>query len=90
MGCSILVYTKDDEEINVTPGLRSMMHSILIDRCLEGGLNASDIPELRKAAEKQERDRDREFGWSQDVYDSFQKIIEIIERDGSCAVVVEV
>ena len=90
MGVNISIRTKRNAEIDLNPGWRSMMEVLLRENNLIGEVNKSDIPRLREIRDTQMKgERDPPFDWAQSIADSFDKIIEIVGRDGFCTVVTE-
>ena len=87
MGVSITLETKRGKEIDITPGWRSMMWSLLLDYGLVGRLTDDDLTLLVQARDNQRTgERNSPFSWSQDIADSFDQIIAAIKRDGSCVI----
>ena len=84
MGVSILMNGKD-----ITPGWRSMMHGLLLDGFGTGSpyLTRSDIPALIELRDKQRREvEEGPFAWSQEIADTFDRIIARIRKRGSATV----
>lgn len=83
MGVSIIMQI-GRKEIDITPGWRSMMHTLLLREHLLGMLSAADIPALEKLAKEQFKgEQEPPFDWSQDIHNTFQKIIDAINKHGS-------
>jgi hypothetical protein len=88
MGVSIIM----NGRTNVTPGWRSMMHSLILDEfgssCVR--LYRDDIPALERLRDTQMRGRnDPPFDWSRDIEASFNKIIGNIKKRGDKGTLVE-
>jgi hypothetical protein len=89
MGVTIEYISAKGETVNVTPGLRSMMASLL-----EGHrgrkLYPVDIESLESIAKDQYRgEREEGFDWSQEIYHAIHTIIAAIKRDGWVIVTME-
>lgn len=73
----------------ITPGWRSMMYQLLLDEFGSGSpaLYEEDIPYLEKLRDNQYKgEKDPPFDWSQDIANSFNKIIDAIKDKGYAAV----
>lgn len=88
MGVRIEVWrTGEKKAVDVTPGWRSAMWSLLLDNGLTGRLDRNDIPDLIEVRNAQRKGVERApFDWSQDIADSFDKITDILNKDGTCVV----
>lgn len=89
MGVTIEYISAKGKTVNVTPGFRSMMASLL-----EGyrgrKLFPDDIEGLEAIAENQYRgEREEGFDWSQDIHDNIHSIIDAIKKDGWVIVTME-
>lgn len=91
MGVSIFLKGK-----SITPGWRSMMFDLLYENFqsvvpADGErrflLFKSDLPQLRAVKKKQRKgDKEPPFDWSDDIADSFDKIISEIKKNGEAQV----
>lgn len=90
MGVSIILVGPRGGETNITPGWRSMMYSLMLDRFCTGGdflFHKADIPDLRDLADNQRKGiEDPPFDYSDDIKESFEKIIAAVEKHGRAVV----
>jgi hypothetical protein len=74
---------------DITPGWRSMMHGLLLDGFGTGSpyLTKQDIPTLIQLRDKQLKGfKPAPFDWSQEIADTFDKIIARLKKRGSATI----
>ena len=92
MGCSIILIGPRGGQTNITPGWRTKMHGIItreFGRLVASGIHFTrdDSPKLRQAAMQQcKGESPPPFDWSEEIYDSFHKIIGQVEKHGGATV----
>lgn len=83
MGVSIWYRTHTGKRVNVTPGWRSMMMSLLEENGLLGELDSSHVALLREIGEQQLRGQaDPPFDYADDIKEMFERMAVDIEKGG--------
>lgn len=87
MGVSIFIEQTSGRRLDVTPGWRSKLHSMLLDNGLYGHLDRGDIPRLCHLALCQRLEEEKmPWAWSGEIAEKCFKIVRYIERCGSATV----
>lgn len=91
MGVSIYYETPRGKRVDITPGWRSMMWSLLLDNGLTGSLTYTDIESVMRVATEQNRGGEEKppFDWCLEIAAKMYELIEAIRKYKTVTVIGE-